>query len=276
MVDYGSLEVTQEHRIQAGKCVDGMCYYSGRLYTVESRWEDRSYRYRLAVYSVSDQDTVTLLGTLDLEGRAWHPRVDRQSGQVYIPCYARGVCVVRYDDSKLTMVTTLRCVEDAYSLAVVSTDTLYVCDYSSKTVCLVDVSQDVVTHRLQKPWEVRGDTPNWIAFLGDTVLVEYGSNGLVIYQHRFSTPGKVIPLPQGLQQVWGLTTDHHSSFLLCDKKSRSVYVLDISGNHTHTIFIPRDMIIFIPEKREPEDCTVVGGELWVGCLKGEIIVMSSQ
>ncbi len=47
-----------------------------------------------------------------------------------------------------------------------------------------------------------------------------------------------------------------------------MYVLDISGNHTHAIPIPGD--------RVPWDCTVVGGQLWVGCINGDIIVMSSQ
>ncbi len=243
-----------------------MCYYSGRLYTVEWRREDESDR--LAVYSVSDQHTVTLLDTLDLEGDAYHPRVDRQSGRVYIPCESRGVCVVRYDGSKLVPVTTLRCVGDAYSLAVVSTDTLYVSDYSSDTVCLVDVTQDRVTHRLQPPQEVSGVTPDSLAVLGDTVLMVYYSKNLVIYRHGVPTPGKVIPRPQGLKNVHGLTTDHHSSFLLCDQLSRSVHVLDVSGNLTHTIPIPGHST--------PLYCTVVGGQLWVGCENGDIIVMSSQ
>ncbi len=264
--------MTREHRIQGGDKVYGMCYHSGRLYTVEERWEDGSDRHRLAVYSVTDQDTVTLLDTLDLEGYASHPRVDRQSGRVYIPCEDHGVCVVRYDGSKLVPVTTLRCVGEAgrlHGLAVVSTDTLYVCDMDSRTVCLIDVSQDRVTHRLQRPWEVRGKTlqiMQIIAVLGDTVLVGYTSN-LVIYRHGVPTPRKVIPRPQGLRNVLGLTTDHHSSFLLCDG-SMYVYVLDISGNLTHTIPIPG--------YRKPQDCTVVGEQLWVGCSNGDIIVMSSQ
>ena len=245
-----------------------MCYYSGRLYTVERRWENGSYRYRLAVYSVTDQGTVTLLDTLDLEGDARYPHVDRQSGQVYIPCEYHGVCVVRYDGSKLVPVTTLRCVGNAVSLAVVSTDTLYICDWASNTVCLVDVTQDRVTVTLQPPREVRGQMPGHIAVLGDTVLVSYDGPNLVIYRHGVPTPGKQIPLPQGLNFVCGLTTDHHSSFLVCDQYYKSVFVLDVSCSHTHTIPIPRD--------RVPWDFTVVGGQLWVGCATGDIIVMSSQ
>ena len=245
-----------------------MCYYSGRLYTVERRKEDGSYRDRLAVYSVSDQDTVTLLDTLDLEGRARHPRVDRQSGRVYIPCGSRGVCVVRYDGSKLVPVTTLRCVGRAASLAVVSTNTLYVSDRDSETVCLVDVTQDRVTARLPPPREVSGEWPYSIAVLGDTVLVVYTGITLFIYRHGVPTQGKPIPRLQGRKYVIGLITDHHSSFLVCDRVSRTVFVLDISGTLTHTIPIPGDRI--------PLDCTVVEGQLWVGCFNGDIIVMSSQ
>ncbi len=268
-VDYGSLKVTREHRIQAGDRVVGMCYHSGRLYTVERPGEDRSCR--LAVYSVTGQDTVTLLDTLDLEGDADDLRADHQNGQVYIPCTSSGVCVVRYDGSKLVPVTTLRCVRYAHSLAVVSADTLYVCDWNSKTVCLVDVTQDRVTARLQPPQEVRDEGPHKIAVLGDTILVRYGRTDnlvMVIYRHGVSTSGKLISRLQGLQTVNALPTDHHSSFLLCDMYSKSVYVLDISGNLTHTVPIPGDMEVY--------DCTVVGGQLWVGGNTRDIIVMSSQ
>ena len=242
-----------------------MCYYSGRLYTVEKRKEDRIYRRRLAVYSVTDQDTVTLLDTLELEGDARSPRVDHQSGRIYIPCRYNGVCVVRYDGSKLVPATTLRCQGIADSLAVVSTDTLYV--RNSNTVCLVDVIQDRVTARLQPPREVGDKWSSNMAVLGDTVLVAYDDT-LVIYRHGIPTADKLIPRPQGLRTVNALPTDHHSSFLVCDQDSRSVYVLDVTGNHTHTIPIPGDMKV--------HDCTVVEGQLWVGGNTRDIIVMSSQ
>ncbi len=230
--------------------------------------EDGSYRRRLAVYNVNIQDTMTLLDTLDLEVDARKPHIDCQTGQVYIPCTSSGVCVVRYDGSKLVPVTTLRCVGNAAILAVASTDILYVSDWDSKTVCLVDVTQDRVTARLQPRWEVRDDKPNHMAVLGDTVLVVYGGPSLVIYRQGVRTPGNLLPQTWGLWSVSDLTTDHHSSFLLCDGDSHSVYVLDISGNHTHTIPISGD--------RRPVDCTVVGRQLWVRCENGNILVMSSK
>ncbi len=268
-VDYGSLNVTQEHRNQEGVWVYGMCYFSGRLYTTERRKDTGSYWRRLAVYSVTDQDTVPLLGTLDMDGDAREPRLDRHSGLVYVPCETSGVSVVRYDDIKLDLVTTMKCVGDAASLAVVlSRNTLYVSDWDSYTVCLVDVNQDRVTARVQVPREVMGERPNHIAVLGDTVLIVYGGNTLVIYRHNVHIPGKVILEPQGLRSVRSLTTDDHFSFLLTCSVSNTVYVLDIAGNLTHTIPIPGD--------REPQACTVVGGQLWVACDNGDIIVMLSS
>ncbi len=133
--DYSNLKVTRKHRIQAGDLVQGMSYFSGRLYTLEWREEAGSYRYRLAVYNVTDQDTITLLNTLDLMGVIPIRQlcVDRQNGRVCIPCYTAGVCVVRYTSCRLVPITTLRCVRKACSLGVVSPDTLYVCDRDSKT-----------------------------------------------------------------------------------------------------------------------------------------------
>ncbi len=252
-----------------------MCYFSGRLYLVTGR------RNKLQVYSVNDQDTITLLDTLHMPDLLDTPRVDRQSGRIYIACYGDGVFVVKYDGSKLLIVTTLRCVKDVTSLAVVSPDTLYVCDENSKTICLVDVIKDRVIQRLQKPLEVHQYIDTCSAFLGDTLLVCHKlcsmtkspsksssfSTPLVIYRHGASTPGKVISPPKGVSWVGGPTTDNHSNFLLIGGHPLSVYVLDISGGLIHTIPIFAGSRLI--------DCTVVGEKLWVGCENGEIIVMSS-
>ncbi len=234
-----------------------------------------SVRYTLQVYNVDDQDTITLLDTLHWESRLLQPRVDHQSGRVYIPCPVDGVLVVKYDGSKLLIVKTLRCVRFVKSLAIVSSDTLYVWDEdeNSKSVCLVDVTKDTITQRLQTPRGVPHSLkPSYVSFLGETLLVCHGhsmstSTPLVIYQHGVSTTGKVISMSQGLDCVGGLTTDNHSSFLLTGGYPYSVYVLDISGDVTHTIPIFR--------VSDPADCTVVGEELWIGNFDGEIIVMSS-
>ena len=157
------------------------------------------------------------------------------------------------------------------SLAVISPNTLYVCDWASNCVCVVDVTLDRVTARLHNSGEERADWPYHTATLGDTILVRY--NNLVMYQHGISVPIAFPRRPLGLRDVFGLTTDHHCNFLLVGSDSTEstaymVYVLDISGNLTHTIPIPGN--------REPRDCTVVGGQLWVGCNNGDILVFSSQ
>ncbi len=261
--------MTGKNRIRTDGWMQGMCYFSGKLYIGTGG--------TLQVYNVDNQDNITLLDTLHMPGLK-HPRVDHQSGRVYIPYRGHGILVVKYDGSKLLRVRTMRCVQDVSSLAMVSPDTLYVCDNNSETVCLVDVTTDRVTQRLQRPQRVPQYQDNYVAFLGETLLVYHKNPSrptlssrltmkLVIYRHGASTPGKVIPNPQGMDLVNRLTTDNHSSFLLIHSFKRSVYVLDISGDVTHTIPIITDS--------EPVACTVVRGKLWVGCSNGDIIVMSS-
>ncbi len=245
-----------------------MCYFSGRLYTTEVQEKTKSVVFRLAVYSVTGLDTVTLLDTLDLKGQPTEPRICHQSDRVYLSCKSIGVYVVKYDGSQLVHIATLRHVGEPSGLAVVSPDTLYMCDKTSKTVCLVNVTQDRVTTKLENPVKVGYSRPFNIAVLGDMVLVGYGSDELAIYRHGVPTPCKLPPKPQGLKDITSLSTDHHSRFLLVDRISDTLYVLDISGNVTHTISIPGD--------RKPHDCTVVGGQTWVGCGNGDIIVMSPQ
>ncbi len=250
----------------------GMCYFSGRLFATE--WRKEAGSNRLAVYSVTNGYTwytAKLLHTLDLDldGEASLLRVDHQSGWVYIPCNNHGVCVVKYDGSKLVPLTTLRCVENAKRLlTVVSPGTLYVFDWANDAVCLVDFIQDKVTAKLQAPLEVRGERPCHIAALADTVLVVYEGPMLVTYQHGVPTSGTVLSNPHGLLSVSGLTTDHHSSFLLLEPRPTTVYVLDISGSLSRTIAIPG--------YGSPLDCAVVGGQLWIGYDNGDIIVMSSH
>ncbi len=267
--------MTWEDDIQAEDELLGMCYFSKRLYTLETCRPAGYGKYGLllAVYSVTDKDTMALLDTLDLKVDVemhnddvynFQPRVDLQTGKVYIVCGHHGVCVVRYDGSKLVPVTTLRCVGEAVSLAVVSPDTLYVCDRDSKAVCVVDVNQDKVTDRLQERLLL---TLSHIAVLGDSVLMAGWDGDMFIYRHGISRHERPTILPVRLD-VRALTTDHHSSFLLADSWSGTVCVLDINGNLTHTIPIPRS--------RSPQDCTVVEEQLWVGCKTGDVIVMSSN
>ncbi len=254
--------------IQAGKRLHGMCYFSGRLYTIEARRKGRHNSFRLAVYSVTDQATIILQDTLDLDEPVYKPRVDRQSGQVYISCGPHGVCVVRYDGRKLVRVATLsKDMGSAISLAVMSQDTMYVGEEYTYTVYLRSATQDRDIASLKEPWKER-KWPNGIAVLGDTILVGYEDHDLALYRHGVSTPVKKLPQPPGLDDVSGLTTDYHSSFVLAGRDSDTVYVFDITGKRTHNIPIPGNRRLW--------DCTVVERELWVGCYDGDIIVLSSE
>ncbi len=241
-----------------------MCFFNGILYIVEGI---KSYEYRVSVY---DKDHFVLLafneqGLTTETKEPGEPRVDPKTARVYIPCGLSGVHVHRYMNGRLVTVNQLKCVQNSVSLAVVSSETVYVCD--SKAVCLVDVIKDKVTDRLQPPPEISGEKPHHVALLGDTVLVAYTWH-LVMYRHGVPTPGRLLPRPQGLQSVYGVTTDYHSSFLVTYSISHTVCVLDITGNLTHTIPIPGD--------RWPWNCTVAGRQLWVGCADGIINVMSPK
>ncbi len=249
--------------------VTGLCYINGRLYSIERRRERPSNQYRLAVYGVNN-DTITLLETLHLDTTASLPFVGRFSGRVYIPCLSRGVRIVLYDGSKLGEITTLSCVRNPRGVAEVSPSTLYVCDLDTRTVCQVDVNQDAITANLQEPPGFERRRLEQVAFLGDTVLVRY-SNSLVAYRHGIPSPGKLITRPGILK---GLTTDHHSSFILVGDDEgtglRNVFVLDLNGTLTHTVPVSAD------RKQSPHICAVVGERLWLVCRNGDILVMSSE
>ncbi len=270
VLDYSSLKVTRERRCQAGDWLEGMCYLAGKLYTVEGwRLNSGSFRRTLAVYSLHNCDDVTLLDTLDLDGYAEEPRINRETGLVYVPCQSSGVWVIRYDGRKLVLVNKLVGVRNARSLAVASIDKLYVCDWESCAVCLLDIPNDKISARIQEPITVSGQMPYSLAVLGDAILVWYGdTKTLVLYRHGVLSTGTVVPRPKGLRSVWGLTTDYYSNFLLADDDSRTIFVVDLHGNMTHAIPVPGD--------KEPWDCTVVDRELWVGCLHGNILAMAAQ
>ncbi len=178
--------------------------------------------------------------------------------------------VILYDGSKLGEITTLSCVKNPRGVAEVSPSTLYVCDLDSRTVVQVDINQDTITTELPAPPGFERRRLEQVAFLGDTVLVRY-SNGLVAYRHGIPSPGKLITRPGVLE---GLTTDHHSSFLLVGKDLDTglpaVFVLDLNGTLTHTIPVSVD------RQQSPLICAVVGERLFLMCSNEDIIVMSSE
>ena len=86
-------------------------------------------------------------------------RVDSSSHWVYVPCGEAGVRIFRCQIGRLLPARDpLTCVDDAVSLAVNTSDRLYVCDRASDSVYLVSVSRDTLIMRLDTPPQVRGVT----------------------------------------------------------------------------------------------------------------------
>ncbi len=246
--------------------MNGPFYHNHRLYTVEGR---KSSSDRLCMYQVTSQE-LTLVDTVDLGvDTCCHPLVDGHNKQVYIPrAESRGVSVVSWDNTRLTTQRTLTCVGACYSVSVLSSHTLCACDRNRGTVSVVSVTDNTVTATLQKPAEVRYDSPNKIAVAaGNTILVMYGFK-LVVYKNGVYSPGTMVPMPVGLQSVQGMSSDGVSRFLICDGRSNTVFILDVSGKLCHKINIATSSYVV--------DCTVGDGKLWVGSWNGGIVVLSPQ
>ncbi len=264
--DYSNIGETSRYRIQWEKWLYGLCYCNQRLFTVEERDVSCS-MFSLCMYQVTGQG-ITLLDTVTLEKYSLYPRVDGHSQQVYIPHgpYRSGVSVVNWEDNQLTTQPTLECVGVCYSVGVMSPHTLCACDRGSGSVSVVSATNDIVTTRLSKPEDVRDKKPDGTAVLGDSVLVLYGDN-LVVYENGVSSPGTMVTWPAGSQSVSGMSSDGVSRFLVCDRKRKAVFTLDVRGKVCDKISINTD-------SWQVRDCTLVDGKLWVGCLNGDIIVLS--
>ena len=220
----------------------------------------------LCMYQVSGQG-LTLLDTVTVARNDWYPRVDGHSQRVYIASgMSRNVSVVSWEDNRLTKLPTLKCVGMCDSLEVMSPHTLCACDVGSRSVCVVSVTDDRVTARLSKPEEVRDKIPWRTAVLGDSVLVWYEGDNLVVYENGVSNPGTMVALPAGLRTVRGMSSDGVSRFLLCDDVSNAVFTLDASGKLCDKINIHTDSQVW--------DCTVMEGKLCVGCWDGDVVVLS--
>ncbi len=268
--------MTRRYRAQLGNYLSGLCCYDGKLYTVEENTED--YKIKLAMYDISGAGgaNLILLDSVQLRGRGWqYPRVDQHGlGLVYVPCREAGTRIFRCEGSRLVSARDpLTCVERARSLAVYTEDTVYICDRTSNTVCLVSVSTDTVVSRLEKPEQVGGYTPDHVSVLGETILVCYGKNTLVAFHSDSPTLGQVLQTPEGLVDVSSISTDGHSRFLVTCHTPKSVYVLDISGD-VQDIIQPN--LSDLPDDVTLQDCAVAQSQLWVQYYWGHIVVMSPQ
>ncbi len=253
----------------------GFCYDENKIYCVEGWDEDGvcSYRYCLSMYESNGQGgTLSLLDSILLGERCFRPRADRQSHKVYIPCGKNGVKIFRCVESRLMTVGTLGCVRRAVDVAVMSVDSICVCDWEHYRVCIVNVRTDTVIRRLYRPAPAIR-RPYYVSALGKTILVCYhdygGRDTMVTYRSDSQTFDRLLRIPDGLHFVSSITTDGHSSFLVTDWDSDSVFVLDKSGTLRHRIQPCTD-------SRRLLDCAVVQSQLWLWDGTGNIVVMASQ
>ncbi len=275
-VDYRGLVVRGRRRVtlQAGYRLRGLCYSEDCLYVVE--WEEAGrFSLRLTVHRVqSDSGHITRLDTLTglwESGCLWSvcPRVDRHSRRVFVPCLDSGVTVARLDGDRLVRETILTCVWDATSVDVMSPDTVYVGGMNSRSVHVVDIRDDRIISTLEKPDAVRAEWPYSLEVLGDSVMVWYARQTLVLYRYGSPAPVRVVPRPGGLERVTAVSTDCRSNYIVIDRVTRSMFIIDNTGELRQKINIPDTDI-------RPRDCAVVKRQLWVGCRDGDIVILSSQ
>ncbi len=272
-MQFRTLRVTGQQKIQSDCWLEGFCCDDSKIYCLE-RPANMSVLY-LREYDVSSFSLLDQAGVpySPFDG---HPRVDN-SHRVYVPSDRSGLLVFRCQSGRLLPARDpLRCVRDACSICVNTGDTLFVC--GSGTVCLVSVSRDTVIRQLRRPAQVWGD-PRHVSVLGQTVLVCYGINTLVIYRSDSPTPGRVLQTPGGLEFVNSIITDSHSSsFLVTD--SQSVFVLDVNLFWHRIVYKGagiRGLLLEDEHRRAvTEDCAVVQSQLWLGYgVVGIIDVLTS-
>ncbi len=249
----------------------GICCDDNKLYCVEKRDND-SRNMQLSVHDIStfDHYVFRLLGKVQLECKSnvevCHPRADRHSRRIYVPCVEDGVKMFRFEDKSLMTLGTLKCVKTASSIAVNSADTVFISDkhYITPAIYLVNVRTDTVIMMLEKSQLHPAD---YLAVTGKTVLAWHGLHKLMTYARDGSTPGQVLQTPEGLRSVTSITTDGQSNFLVTDAVSRSVFVLDDNTRIWHKIHTDNKILI---------DCDVHKSSVWLAGDSNHVYLMRSQ
>ena len=272
-VRFQDLRMVAEHTTAWGDALLGLCSDAqSKLYTVERREEASSYAYRLCVYHIGTA-TLKLLDSAQVKVLFYcHPHYNRQSQYVYVPCGDEGVWIFRCLNSRLVTVKKLRCVKNVKSVAAKTADTVIV---SADHVFLINVKTDNVIRRFQTPRYVTFMEARHVAVLGDSVLVCYAFNTLVIYDGDGCIERNLYSgLPIYVRNVHSISTDNHSSFLVAGKRPQEndendyhhyVWILDDKGDLRLRIDSARPGI---------RGCAVVQSQLWMGHCFGSIDVMS--
>ena len=267
-VQFWNLGQTRRHSIQGTGRLEGFCCNDDKVYCVE--WQDNTYWLTLYDISSAEDGSLTLLDKVKMGKRLYfaRPRVD-YSHRVYVPCDRYGVRVFLCQGGRLLPARDpLRCARHAWSVCVNTADTVFVCDWDTKSVCLVNVSSDTVIRRLERPVQVRG-YPYHVSVLGQTVLVCYIDvnlvTTLVTYHSDSPTPGQVLQTPEGLEYVTSITTDTQASIFL------------VTGDHS--VFVLDDKLIWhriYTGEHHICDGSMVQSQLWLGHYFTDITVLTSQ
>ncbi len=266
-VQFKSLKKKGETREIWGSHLLGLCCDDDKLYTVEAGGG-----YALCMYELQGTVIVRRLDRVSLPEERYmqycHPRVDRRTHRVYIPCLSHGVLIFRCVNLFLRKTGQLTCMGRAHSVTMHSPGIVVVCDVEYNVVYLVDIANDRIL-KILKPSQAVNEVPLYASVLGESLLVSYGDNTLVLYASGGSSPGRVLATPDGLVEVFSITTDNYSSFLVTNNErgDGSVFILDVRGNCRHEIQQ------HIPELR---DCVVIQSQLWLAGSKGFIQFMASE
>ncbi len=303
-IDYHGLRETGILKTRAGYQLLGLCYSNSKVYTLEINKKD----VHLAVYQMNgDSGNLILMDSMDVglglslallthlnirgPSRGFSPSIDRHSHRIFLSAH-HGVLVARLEGDKLVKERILQSVHYLGDVVVMPLDTLYVCDWTYDTVCIIDGMDDMVTGTLETPqitWGVL--TPYSLAAQGDSVLVCYNDDSktmpdeyfesisakseyfLVIYRHGSLIPARILCAPDitgGEFPPHLLIADSEGHALLAQRNSDTSRVININVDvyHVnHKIKVNTDSVIC--------GCTIVNRQLWMACGSGDIVIMSS-
>ncbi len=253
-IEYTTLGVVRRLSINLPDWGDlkGVCYDEGKLYVLF--FNRQSGAYTLHVTDVNGN----ILATKPLEGHAYHVCVDPRNHRIYIPMGRSGVFVVYWNGKDLATEKILTCVSSAVSVALASSDTMYVCDVFKKAVYLVDISLDIIVDALPAP-DARPHVgiPFNVAVVRDTVLVHYAGDVLVLYEHGISSTGKILTILTGSEEhnIRVINTDAFHFLLPLEG---NIIIIDMKGRIQQRVY----MYQF---QQYASHCVVTEQQLWAFC-----------
>ncbi len=205
--------------------MSGLCSLNDS-YIVTLEVLDRDY---LCLYEV--QETLPLLDSAMKLDEPLSPRSDDQ-GHIYVP-HKAGVAVIRIVDNRYLHMDRILTgggkLKSALGVAVVNDTTLCVtvAGEHNTGVYLLDVTSDTVLIVLQIPSGLQGKLAYGVASLSGSVLVNYDSASLVLY-NTGEICGTLLPI-EGLISLSSIAVDSGGGFLIADRSGDTGWVLSVTG-----------------------------------------------